>query len=311
MVSESPAPAARPGGLSDNSRGAIFMMASMAGFTLNDALIKSVSGDLPLFQAVFLRGLFATTLIGLLALSQGAFRFRPGRRDRRMIAQRTFAEIAGTLTFLTALFNMPIANASAILQSVPLAVTLAAALFLGERVGWRRYAAIGVGFAGVLVIVRPSSDGFNAYALLAVATIAFIVLRDLSTRSLTPEAPASFVVFVTSLAVTASAGLAAGLTDWRPFTHLHLLALAGSGFCLLLGYVCGVMTMRIGEIGFTQPFRYSLILWAILAGIFMFDEWPDLWMLVGTAIVIATGLFTFHRERRLGLAPPQDPAPSG
>lgn len=310
MVSDARGPA-RSGGMSDNTRGALFMMASMLGLTLNDALIKSVSDDLPLFQAVFLRGLVATTLIGMLALWQGAFRFRPGRRDRRLIVQRTFGEIAGTVAFLTALFNMPIANASAILQSIPLAVTLGAALFLGEHVGWRRYLAIGVGFAGVLIIVRPGSEGFDGYALLALGAIGFIVLRDLSTRRLTPDVPASYVVFVTSVAVTVSAGLAAWATDWRAFTNLHLLALVGSGFFLVLGYIFGVMTMRVGEIGFTQPFRYSLILWAILAGILMFDEWPDLWMLVGTAIVIATGLFTFHRERQLGIGPSQDPPPPG
>lgn len=280
------------------------MMASMAGFCLNDTLIKTVSDDLPLFQSVFLRGVVTTLLIGLLAWSQGALNFRPGRHDRRMIGQRALAEIGGTACFLTALFNMPIANATAILQSVPLAVTLGAALFLGERVGWGRYAAIGVGFLGVLVIVRPGSEGFNAYALLVMATIVFIVIRDLSTRSLTPGAPAAYVVFLSSLALTLAAGAAALATEWRDFTGGHMVALTGSGAALVIGYMFGVMTMRIGEIGFTQPFRYTLIVWAILAGIVFFDEWPDLWMLAGSAIVIGTGLFALHRERQACLTRP-------
>jgi drug/metabolite transporter (DMT)-like permease len=181
--------------LSDNMRGAVFMMLSMAGFSLNDAFLKTVAGELPLFQAVFLRGLIVVALTGALGWSQGAFAYRPGRRDRRLIGWRCLGEIGGTICFLTALFNMPIANASAILQSVPLAVTLGAALFLGEPVGWRRYLAIGVGFMGVLVIVRPGAEGFNAYALWAVAAIGFIVVRDLSTRSLSPGAPALAIVF--------------------------------------------------------------------------------------------------------------------
>jgi drug/metabolite transporter (DMT)-like permease len=300
--------AARTAGLSDNARGAVFMMASMAGFALNDALIKSVAGDLPLFQAVFLRGVFATALIGGLAVAQGALAYRPGRRDRRLIGQRVFAEIAGTVCFLTALFNMPIANATAILQSAPLAVTLGAALFLGERVGWRRYLAIGIGFFGVMVIVRPGSDGFTVYSLWALATIVFIALRDLSTRSLSPGAPAAFVVLVTSTVMTAAAGLAAVLTDWRDFHAVHLATLAASGASLLVGYVFGVSAMRTGEIGFTQPFRYTLILWAILLGIVIFGEMPDVWMLTGSAVIVATGLFTFYRERRLGLRrPPAGP----
>jgi S-adenosylmethionine uptake transporter len=280
-------------------RAAGYMMASMAGFTCNDAFMKSVAGALPLFQAVFLRGLIATLLIAGLAWSQGALRFRAGRRDQRLVGVRCVAEIGGTACFLTALFHMPIANASAILQSLPLAVTLGAALFLGEPVGWRRYVAIAIGFLGVLVIVRPGSEGFNAYALFAVAAIGFIVLRDLSTRRLTPDVPALGVVVVTSATLTLAALAAALATEWRPFDGGHLLRLAIAAVCILVGYIFGVMTMRIGEIGFVQPFRYTLLVWAILLGIVMFDEWPDLWMLVGSAIVVATGLFTFYRERAL------------
>jgi drug/metabolite transporter (DMT)-like permease len=251
---------------------------------------------------VFLRGLIATLLIAGLAWSQGALRFRAGRRDRRLIGIRCFAEIGGTVCFLTALFNMPIANASAILQSVPLAVTLGAALFLGEPVGWRRYLAISIGFLGVLIIVRPGSAGFNAYSLWAMAAIIFIVLRDLSTRRLSPDVPALGVVLVTSLALTAAAGIAACFGEWHPVAPLHLAALAAAAGCLLFGVLFGVLTMRLGEIGFVQPFRYTLLVWATLLGIVMFDEWPDFWTLLGGAIVVATGLFTFYRERRLGIA---------
>jgi drug/metabolite transporter (DMT)-like permease len=286
-------------GFAENMRAAVYMMVSMAGFTCNDAFLKSLAGALPLFQAVFLRGMIATLLIACLAWHQGALRFRAGRRDRKLIGQRTIGEIGGTVCFLTALFNMPIANASAILQSVPLAVTLGAALFLGEPVGWRRYLAIAIGFLGVLIIVRPGSEGFNAYALWALAAISFIVLRDLSTRRLTPDVPALGVVVLTSVALTGAAGVAALATEWRPVDAGHLVRLAIAAAALLVGYIFGVMTMRIGEIGFVQPFRYTLLVWAIVLGIVMFGEWPDGWMLVGSSVVVATGLFTFYRERRL------------
>ena len=197
---------------------------------------------------------------------------------------------------------MPIANASAILQSLPLAVTLAAALFLGEPVGWRRYVAIAVGFFGVLIIVRPGSDGFNAYALWAVAAIGFIVLRDLSTRSLTPDVPALGVVLVTSVALTATAGSRPPSTGWQPVAAGHLLALGLGAVCLLTGYVFGVMTMRIGEIGFVQPFRYTLLVWAMLLRDRDVRRMAGRLDAGGSAIVVATGLFTFYRERRLGLA---------
>ncbi len=124
------------GSLSDNSRGAIFMMVSVAAFVLNDTLMKLVSAEMSLFQAVFLRGLAATTLLALLALRRRELFPQVDSAGRRLIALRMFGEIGGTICFLTALFNMPIANATAILQSMPLAVTLGAALFLGETVGW-------------------------------------------------------------------------------------------------------------------------------------------------------------------------------
>ena len=148
-------------GLPENVRAAGFMVLACMGFSVNDAFMKSVSGEVPLFQAVFLRGLIATVLIGALAWRAGALSYRPGWRDRRLIGLRSLSEIGGTVCFLLALFNMPIAGATAILQSLPLAVTLAAAVFFGEPVGWRRFLAIAIGFVGVMIIVRPGSEGFT------------------------------------------------------------------------------------------------------------------------------------------------------
>jgi drug/metabolite transporter (DMT)-like permease len=288
--------------ISDNARGAGFMVLSMAGFSSNDALIKLVSDELDLFQAIFLRGVMVSALMGGMAWAAGAFRHLPGRRDRRILAIRSVGEIGGTFCFLTALFNMPIANASAILQSLPLAITLAAAVVFGEPVGWRRMAAILIGFAGVLIIVRPGAVGFNAYALFAVAAVGFIVLRDLSTRRLSPEMPSLQAAVVTAAAITAAAGLVSIFSGWRPVGAGSLAALAGSASCLIVGYIFGVMTMRVGEIAFVSPFRYTLLLWAMLLGYLVFSEVPDAWMLTGAAVVVATGLYTFHRERNAGVA---------
>jgi drug/metabolite transporter (DMT)-like permease len=291
-----------PGRIVDIARGAGFMLVSMLGFSINDAFVKSVAEAMPLSQAVFLRSLLTTLLLGGLVWSRGLLPFRPARRDRRLIVVRCVGEIGGTACFLTALFNMPLANASAILQALPLAVTLAAALFFGEPVGWRRYLAIGIGFAGVMVIVRPGTEGFNAYSLWALAAIVFIVIRDLSTRRLTPDVPGPWVAMVTSGVLTAAAALAGGFEDWQPPEAESLFALATASICLVVAYVSSVTSMRVGEIGFVQPFRYSLLVWAMLLGIVMFGEWPDGWMLVGSATVVATGLFTLYRERRVDLS---------
>lgn len=283
--------------LSENMRAAVFMMASMAGFALNDALMKSTSADLNLFQAIFLRGFVATILIAVLAASRGAFAYSAGRRDRWLLVLRCLGEIGATFLFLTALFNMPLANATAILQSLPLAVALGAALFLGEPIGWRRYLAIGAGFVGVLVIVRPGGEGFNLYSLSAVAAVVAMVIRDLATRRLSGGVPSLAVTFLASLAITAAAGLASVLEGWQPVGAVPMALLSLAALSLIVGVSFGVMTMRVGAIGFTQPFRYTLLPWAMLFGFLFFNEVPDAWMLTGSAIVIGTGLFTFYRER--------------
>ena len=143
--------------LADNLRGALFMTLSLAGFALNDTLMKLLAPDIPLFQAIFLRGVVATVLVGLLAWHRRALWQQISNRAAWIIGLRIVGELGMTICFLTALFNMPIASATAILQVMPLAVTLGAAMFLGETVGWRRYMAIAVGFLGVLLIVRPGS----------------------------------------------------------------------------------------------------------------------------------------------------------
>lgn len=282
---------------SDNARGAAFMVVASFGFAGNDALMKSLSGEVPILQAVFLRGIVATALIGFLAWRQGGLTFRFPADDWRRVGLRSVGEIGGAVCYLTAIFNMPMANASAILQSVPLVVTLAAALFLGETVGWRRYAAAAIGFLGVLLIVRPGPDGFDTPALWAIASIGFILLRDLSTRRISARTPTSAVVFATSLALTASTGAATLAGEWQPLVPAQVLVIVLAAGVLLVGYVFSVHAMRIGEIGFVQPFRYTLLLWSLLLGAAVFGEWPDALMLLGSAIVVATGLFTLHRER--------------
>ena len=283
--------------LSDNARGALFMVLSMAAFVANDTLIKLVLADVPLFPSIFMRGVVATVLLLLLARFKDVLRPSLSMRNWRLVLLRMAAEVGGTLCFLTALANMPIANIMAVLQAAPLAVTLAAALFLRESVGWRRYSAIAIGFIGVLIIIQPGSDGFSIYALWAVATVGFIVLRDLVTRQMPTDIPSIFVALITSVGITSVGGLGAifqpaGVVD---FGTLVLCACA-AGF-IVMAYLFSVEAMRHGEIGFVSPFRYTGLLWAIILGWLVFSDVPTKPMLLGSLIVIATGAYTFYRER--------------
>ena len=285
--------------LSDNVRGAIYMMLSMAGFVLNDTLMKSLAETLPMFQAIFIRGLFATALIGALAWHRRALWFRPCGRTAKIISLRVIGELGATIFFITALFNMPIANATAILQVSPLAVTLGAAVFLGEAVGWRRYSAIMVGFLGVMLIVRPGSDGFTLYSVYALFAVGFFVLRDLVTRRLPQDVPSLFITVISSLAVMIMAGLLTSTVSWQAMTFSQIGTLALAAVFVLVGYFFGVMTMRVGDIGFVSPFRYTILIWAIVLGFLVFGDIPDFLTLVGSSIVVLTGLYAFYRERRL------------
>ena len=282
---------------SDNIRGALTMSACMAAFVLNDATVKLTASNLNIFQVMLLRGLFATLFIGLLAWHKKALFVRLSRSDWKVLALRTFGDVGGTLCFLTALFNMPIANATAILQALPLVITVGAALFLKQTVGWRRYFAVLVGFFGVLVIVRPGVDGFTVYAYWAIAAVIFVTLRDLVTVKISTHAPSLFIALVAAISICIVGGIMSLTEPWKPVSSIDLMLLAAAASFLIFGYLFAIMAMRVGEIAFVSPFRYTVLLWAIVLGIVIFDEIPDLWTMVGSTIVIAMGIYTFHRER--------------
>lgn len=288
--------------LSDNLRGALYMNVAMAAFTLNDAAMKAALQDLPLWQAIAMRGLVTLGPLLLVAHLSGGIRLSMGPKDRGVVAIRCFAEVASTLLFLAALVHMPIANLSAILQALPLAVTLAAAVFFGERVGWRRMSAILVGFAGVLIIIRPGPSGFDIWSLMGLASMAFVVLRDLSTRKLSRAVPSATVAILASVAVTVTALALTPLTGWVMPTGRDILLILAAATCLVAGYNFAVMVMRVGDVGFVAPFRYTSLLWAIVLGWLVFGTLPDALTLFGAALVVGSGIFTLVRERRLAKA---------
>lgn len=285
----------------DNLKGAALMVVSMAAFTLNDACMKLLAGDMPLFQAIFLRGVLSSVLIYLVARQMGAIRLRLPRRDWALIALRTGAELGSTFLFLTALFNMPLANVSAILQALPLTVALAVALVFGEPLGWRRLAAIAIGFVGVMLIVRPGAEGFNFYSLYALAAVGFVTVRDLAARRLSSAVPSVTVALLTALVISLAAGLASVWQGWVPVDAGQLGLIATAALFILIGYLSSVMVMRVGEIGFVAPFRYTGLIWALVLGFVIFGDWPKPLTLLGAAIVVTTGLFTLYRERQFRL----------
>lgn len=283
--------------MTPNVKGALLMIASMAAFTVNDTLVKVVLQDLPLFQLIAIRGVVATALIFLLARNLSALHLRFPRHDKWLIVLRSLCELAVTISFLTALKQLPLANVTAVLQALPLTVTLGAALFFSETIGWRRMVAIALGFAGMLLIVRPGPDGFSIYSFYALAAVASITARDLITRRLSAEVPSMVVTLATSLTITIAAAVISVFEGWAPVPLAAGALTVSAAVFILCGYLFSVMVMRVGEVGFVAPFRYSGLLWALALGWLVFGEWPDTVTMLGAALVVGAGLFTLFRER--------------
>ena len=288
--------------LSPNLQGAVYMMGSMAAFTFNDASVKLLAPEMPLFQIIFLRGVLTTGLIIGLAYAMGLRTLRIPSGDRWLVAGRTLAELGGMVSFLTALLHMPLANISAFLMSLPLAVSLAAAVFLGEPVGWKRLLAILVGMVGVLMIVQPGTAGFNSYSLLVLLAVALFTARDIFTRQLSDAVPSLAVAVITAGSVAIFGGLMMIPQDWAAVSPRGgMLVVLASGF-IIVGYLFSIMVMRVGEVSFVAPFRYTMLIWALALGWYLFGDWPDTLTLVGAGVVVATGIFTIYRESRVRAA---------
>ena len=288
--------------ISDNTRGALYMCVAMAAFTVNDSFMKAATQVLPLFQAITLRGFLCVVVLSAIAAATGGLWPKLSRKDAIALTLRSAAEVGGTVLFLAALVHMPLANISAILQSLPLAVTLTAALVFGDKIGWRRMVAITAGFIGVLIIIRPGGDVFDGYSVMAVASVVCVVVRDLATRQLSRAVPSVTVAVWAAVSVTAMGLLGSLSQPWVAVDMQSGLTILASASALIVGYMFVVMVMRVGDISFVAPFRYVSLLVAIILGWVMFKTFPDFYTLVGAAIVVASGIFTLVREGRLARA---------
>jgi drug/metabolite transporter (DMT)-like permease len=274
------------------------MAVATAGFTVNDAITKVVSSEMNFGQVMLVRGIFAIGLIAALAFHQGALRSLRTLLVKP-VALRVIGEVGGTVSYLAAISHLPLANISAILQALPLLVTLGAALAFGEPVGWRRWLAIIAGFVGVLIIVRPGAEGFNQFTLFALISVVFCALRDLATRRIPAHIPSLFVTLLTTVTVTTTgAVIVVPLGGWTPPSAHALGLLAMAAVLVLIGYQCVIMALRTGDISAVAPFRYLALLWAMLLGYLIFGDVPDAMMITGAAVIVLSGLYAFHRERK-------------
>jgi drug/metabolite transporter (DMT)-like permease len=282
-------------------RAGLFMVLAMGSFVANDTIVKVVGQSLPVGEIIMLRGLFAVLLIGGICLRQGLLPQVPTLANPGVLLRST-CDLIATIAFVTALMHMQIANLTAVMQAVPLAVVLLSIVFLRERVSWQQMAAIVAGFVGVLMIVKPSVSTFNLYEALALIIVFAVALRDIMTKRIPARIPTFLIALGNAAFISIGGGILASTqgVQWPEGWQVALLALAA--VFLSSGYLLMVATLRLGEISGTAPFRYSVMVFAIISGIFVFGQFPDGIAMLGMGLIVVAGLYAIRREALSGSA---------
>ncbi|QIR86219.1 DMT family transporter [Paracoccus sp. AK26] len=280
------------------------MVLSMAGFAVEDSLLKLAAVSLPPGQVLITFGVLGTATFAALALLAGEAPLTRAMLGRAMVL-RSLSEVTGRLFYMLAIALTPLSTASAILQATPLVVMVGAAMLFGESIGPRRWLAVALGFGGVLLILRPGTDGFGMLSLLAIMAMLGFAGRDLATRA----APVSLsfrqlgVVGFSMLIVAGLIVLPFGgpLTAPDGATWAGLLAAAAAGVC---AYTFLTVAMRTGQVGAVTPFRYTRLIFAMVAGSAIFGETPDGWTIIGSAVIILAGIAALRLSRQAATAQP-------
>jgi drug/metabolite transporter (DMT)-like permease len=288
-----------------NRKAIVTMIAAMACFVVNDALVKFVSQTMPAGQLIFIRGLMACGLVlaGVLALGATA---RVSEVARGWIAVRAIVDALAATLYLISLFHMPISTATAINMTSPLLITVLAALLLGERVGIAPWLATGIGFAGVLLIVQPRPDGGDPYAIVCLVAVVLVSLRDLITRRVEAAIPSVLITLSNTIAVTLLAGAISVVGDWSPVHPVDFGLLAVAAVFLTAGYYLIVSSTRRGDLSAAAPFRYTGLLFATIIGFVVWGEVPNALAWFGVVLLVGSGIYVLRASRRARAA---DPAP--
>jgi len=285
-------------GAAYNLRGAVFMVLSMAGFAVEDSLLKQAAVSLPPGQVLITFGAFGTAAFAVLSLLAGEAPLTRAMLGRAMIL-RSLSEVTGRLFYMLAIALTPLSTASAILQATPLVVMVGAAVLFHERIGPRRWLAVALGFGGVLLILRPGTEGFGPLSLLAIMAMLGFAGRDLATRaapvslSFRQLGVAGFSMLIVAGLIILPFGGPPAAPDGA--TWAGLLAASATGVC---AYALLTAAMRTGQVGAVTPFRYTRLIFAMVAGVALFGERPDRWTIAGSAVIILAGIVALRLSRQ-------------
>jgi drug/metabolite transporter (DMT)-like permease len=281
----------------DNRRGILAMSLAMALFIANDALVKKVSASLPGPQLIFIRGVMATVLVACIAQYMGNLQNWRLLLNRRLLLRGVFDAVS-SLTYLTALFHLPIGNATAINLASPLFITVFAIYFFKERVSFQRGSFILLGFGGVLLVVQPAAEGFNVYGVICVIATLLHATRDTLTRAIGLNIPVLVITLSSAISVALGAGAVTLTQSWVAVNSTQFLMLLAASAFLSIAYYLLIVAMRSGEMSLVAPFRYSGLLFALLIGYLVWGEIPNLLACLGIFLLVVSGLMILRQENR-------------
>lgn len=287
--------------MSPNARGMLAITIASSIFVFSDALAKYVGQSWPVAQFLTVRGVFAISFAFAIVLARGQGAHLHDLA-RPMVLLRSALEAFIAITFISALGMMPLADLTAVLMITPLFITIIAIFMFGERVRWRRWSAIAAGFLGVLLVIQPggaesAAPSYMTGALLGLACVAGVAVRDIATRKLGDDIPSVVVALGTAMGSFAGGVLLCLVTPWKPFATTPFLLSVMAAVLLTAGNLLLIIGCRGVDLSLVAPFRYSGVIWAIVIGYLVFGDMPDAISLLGMAVIVASGIYTLHRER--------------
>lgn len=306
--------AAVPVAGNDTVKAVTFLVAGLFIFSFQDVIVKLLSGTFPVHQLVVIRGLIATPLIFLYVHYDSGFQTLSVKRPLAHFL-RSFCMFVSYISFYLALAAIPLTMAVALYFTAPLIITALSIPMLGEHVGWRRWLGVLFGFCGVIVILRPGGDALQMAALLPILAAASYGFAQMLGRRLGATDSASVMSFYSQIAFVYLGGAMAlgvglwpieGAADgavgflvrsWTMPSVLELAMIATTGFIAAIGFVLLTQAYRVGEANKVAPFEYTVMIWAMLLSFVFFGTLPDVYTLIGAAMIAASGIYVLSRER--------------
>jgi drug/metabolite transporter (DMT)-like permease len=280
-----------------NLRGITALLTGQGLFVTSDSIIKLAGDLMPATEIMAVRGVIAVLLMGTFVattidITRWPLLFRP------LVIARASLEALLAFLFVISLPHMPLPDITVIQQITPIVLTVLSAVILSEAVGWRRWLAVAIGFVGVALVIQPTGQGFNIYAISALLCAIFVAFRDLITRRLHDHIPTAVVTFGATLSVCLAGFAGAPFQAWQPLSLYGMSLLATSAVLVSIANMFVVRAFRGVDVSVVSPFRYAAVVWATLLGFLIWHHVPNALAIAGTIVIVATGLYTMHREAR-------------